>query len=412
MNILKKSITISLIISLYVACQVDYESLSDKETKIQVFENEAVRFIPDTTKAGLIPDEKGIIHLTSGRMIIRKVTVPSFNKNTKAEINIILKSAGDRWDKSGSCFIITDTSLIDFMGIANKTEKFPAPPEKLEKFHGIVSGINYQPVIELMRFMTPFGVGYYGDSIELRKPVYIPYWEKEVNWTDDITDLLSELENEIWVGVWIDTWTKEGYEISATLNFTESNLPQNPKKQTAVLPLLNTVYYISPQEYPDLFSRQNIDINVNIPIDAKNVRLKYIVTGHGGHSEGDEFTKKENVISVNGKEIKRFIPWRDDCANYRRYNPHSGVWFDTVKVEYIDWKEHKYKRKTIEERIASSDYSRSNWCPGSYVPPVEIPLNIKPDKHKITFSIPEAQAIDGDKLNHWLVSAYLVWDKK
>ncbi len=412
MNITKKSIIISLIISLYLACQVDYERLSDKEVNIRVFENEAVRFIPDTTNTGLIPDKKNIIHLSSGRIILKKVKLPEFEKSTKAEINIILKSSGDRWDKSGSCFIISDTSTIDFLGIAQKTELFPAPPTELKKFPGIVSGKNYVPVIELMRFMTPFGVGYYSDSMELRKPVYIPYWEKEVNWTDDITDLLSKLENEIWVGVWIDTWTKEGYKISATLSFTESHLPKNPKKQTSVLPLLNTVYYISPQEYPDLFSRQNIDIEINIPEDAKNIRLKYIVTGHGGHSEGDEFTKKENVIAIDGKEIKRFIPWRDDCANFRRYNPHSGVWFDTVKVEYIDWKERKYKRKTIEERIASSDYSRSNWCPGSNIPPIEIPLNIKPGKHEITFSIPEAQTIDGDKLNHWLVSAYLVWDKK
>ncbi len=412
MKILSIVITLLLIIVVSNNCQPGNKYFSEKEVHIQVFENDSIHFIPDTTKNGLNPDEGGIIHLTNGRMIIKKLTIPTFEKSTKVEINIVLKSAGDRWDKSGSCFIITVTSQIDFIDIASEAEKFPTPPKQIEKFHGIVAGKNYQPVIELMRFMTPFGVGYYSDSMELRKPVYIPYWEKEVNWTDDITNLLSELENEVWVGVWIDTWTKEGYEISVELNFYESNLPQNPKKLTAVLPLLNTIYYISPQEYPDLFSRQNIDIETDIPKEAKNIRLKYIVTGHGGHSEGDEFTKKENVISVDGKELLRFTPWRDDCANFRRYNPHSGVWFDTVAVEYIDWKERKYKRKTIEERIASSDYSRSNWCPGSNVPPVEIPLNINTGKHKFTFSIPDAQAIDGDKLNHWLVSAYLVWDKK
>jgi len=26
-------------------------------------------------------------------------------------------------------------------------------------------------------------------------------------------------------------------------------------------------------------------------------------------------------------------------------------------------------------------------------------------------SIPEAAEVDGNKLNHWLVSAYLVWDE-
>ena len=68
--------------------------------------------------------------------------------------------------------------------------------------------------------------------------------------------------------------------------------------------------------------------------------------------------------------------------------------------------------KEIEEPLASSDLSRSNWCPGSDVPPVEIPLtDISSGNHTLTISIPDSKEIDGDKLNHWLVSAYLVWDE-
>ena len=32
-------------------------------------------------------------------------------------------------------------------------------------------------------------------------------------------------------------------------------------------------------------------------------------------------------------------------------------------------------------------------------------------KHSFKVSIPEAQQVDGNKLNHWLVSAYLVWEE-
>lgn len=43
---------------------------------------------------------------------------------------------------------------------------------------GIVPGQDYVPTLELMRFMTPFGVGYYSsdnDSLSSkRRPVYIP----------------------------------------------------------------------------------------------------------------------------------------------------------------------------------------------------------------------------------------------
>ena len=34
---------------------------------------------------------------------------------------------------------------------------------------------------------------------------------------------------------------------------------------------------------------------------------KYIVTGHGGHSGGDEFVEKRNIVSVDGKEVLNFI---------------------------------------------------------------------------------------------------------
>lgn len=47
---------------------------------------------------------------------------------------------------------------------------------------GIVPGKDYVPTLELMRFMTPFGVGYYSsdnDSLSSkRRPVYIPKWER------------------------------------------------------------------------------------------------------------------------------------------------------------------------------------------------------------------------------------------
>ena len=50
--------------------------------------------------------------------------------------------------------------------------------------------------------------------------------------------------------------------------------------------------------------------------------------------------------------------------------------------------------------------------PGSDVPPEEINLQgIAPGSHTLTISIPESTPIDENKLNHWLVSAYLVWEE-
>ncbi|PID89286.1 MAG: hypothetical protein CSB01_02805 [Bacteroidia bacterium] len=216
----------------------------------------------------------------------------------------------------------------------------------------------------------------------------------------------------MWIGVWIDTWTAEGYKVWATLKFDETEAVDFPKKKTRVLPLVNTVAYGFGQELPDFFAHKDLKIDFELPKGAKNVKLNYITTGHGGHSGGDEFTKQKNILKIDGKEVFSFVPWRDDCASFRRFNPSSGVWLLKDTASYLNFEKGKYMEKVIEERIASSDYSRSNWCPGSDVPPMVVDLgNIDTGKHEFTISIPNAQPANEKELNHWLVSAYLTWEE-
>jgi hypothetical protein len=70
---------------------------------------------------------------------------------------------------------------------------------------------------------------------------------------------------------------------------------------------VNTVYYVG-QEYPDIFARKDLTVDFELPAFASRASLRYIVTGHGGHSEGDEFTKQRNLVSVDGTPVLDFIP--------------------------------------------------------------------------------------------------------
>ena len=305
-------------------------------------------------------------------------------------------------------------SAINLLSIAKGERKFPAvDAKKYEKFVGIVGDRDYVPTLELMRFMTPFGVGHFSSPDDTltrhRRPVYIPKWADCVEWEQDITDLYSQLEGEAYVGVFIDTWTEPGYVVSVRLDFEESRISCDKLTRQKVLPVVNTVYYIG-QEYPDLFARQPLEADFELPKGAKNVRLKYIVTGHGGHSGGDEFTPNVNILRVDGKEVLSYTPWRDDCAAFRRFNPGTGVWLIKRTSSYIG--EDGYTEKEIEEPLGSSDLSRSNWCPGTDVAPKVISLDgISAGKHTLSIDIPNAQPSVGEKMNHWLVSAYLVWEE-
>lgn len=411
------SVLISLMVSLSVmaAPKSNHKEFAAKgNTTIKVFDKTNVHYDPAKLGGFNAADADGIIRLVNGRIILKKIQVPHYERNVKVYIKTTIASNGDRWDKTGSCFVLPRKSAINLMTIAEGKNKFPAVDSlKLEKLVGVVAGKDYLPTVELMRFMTPFGVGFYSSNNDTlsskRRPVYIPKWEKCVQWQQDITDLYPLLEDEAYVGVFIDTWTEQGYLASMELQFKESTISCDRMQRRQVMPLLNTVYYIG-QEYPDIFARKPITTDFVLPKGARNVRLKYIVTGHGGHDGGDEFVQKENILSVDGKEVKRFIPWRDDCASFRRFNPATGVWLEKRVASYIG--ENGYTEKEVEEPVASSDFSRSNWCPGTDVVPEEVELgDLKAGRHTFTVDIPKAQPINGNEMNHWLVSAYLVWDE-
>ena len=375
-----------------------YSIIAQENIKYTVFKSEPINF------NGTPGNDTEVKRYQSGRIIYKKVTVPNFQKGTDVNIKLTLRSNGDRWDKSGSCFVVSDLSQISIIDVSKGEKEFPIASAIQEKFKGVKTTENYKPVIELLRFMTPFGVGFYSnDKGKHRKPVYIPSWEKQVVWEQDISHLKNVVTNTFYVGVWVDTWTAEGYEIDLELMYSN-----RPRKTLKVQTLVNTIAYVNGQSLPDFFANSALEQAFEIP---KNVKLYYTTTGHGGHSGGDEFIKIKNNIFIDNALVLDTIPWRDDCASFRRFNPTSGVWLKKDSASYIDFEVKAYKVKEIEERIASSDLSRSNWCPGSFVKPFIVDLGIlKAGKHTMKISIP-ATAADEDKLNHWLVSAYITYEE-
>ncbi len=94
--------------------QANTEPLGDRT--IHVFEDTNLYF-DMAFKSGPSPIQDSILRLDAGRVILKKVTVPSYVLHTKATVNVSLTSHGDPWDKSGSLFVIptdTDISLLDF----------------------------------------------------------------------------------------------------------------------------------------------------------------------------------------------------------------------------------------------------------------------------------------------------------
>ena len=277
---------------LTTACTKAYRACGD--TSLPVFTEAHVQFLPDSLGSFTEADAEGIIHLANGRIILRKISLPDYRREIDVKLTVRVQSDGDRWDKSGSVFVIPEGDGINLLKVAKGEASWPAVDStRYEKLVGTVPGENFLPTVELMRFMTPFGVGYYSErdtaAVSTRRPVYIDGWAPETCWETDITDLYPLLKGEAYVGVFIDTWTAEGYQASVDLDITESKNPHAPLPRRHVQPLVNTVYYFG-QEYPDIFARKDLTVDFDLPRLASDATLKYIVTGHGGHDGGDEFT--------------------------------------------------------------------------------------------------------------------------
>ncbi|WP_136668796.1 PNGase F N-terminal domain-containing protein [Flavobacterium sp. H122] len=352
---------------------------------IPVFENETISF-SDTNKSN-----DSILKFANGTVILKKVTLPAIKSSSKVFINLQEQSNGDAYDRTGTVFMIpTENEENTFIkGFKNGVKTLASYDNGNGKiYHGAVSKDNFRTPVELMRFFTPFGIKQY-NHIELKDKT----WHDKVNYRQDISDFNSILSNhEVWIGVFIGNYDKGGHKIS--LNMTVHDEEDTDKSNlNFVSPLFYTtnILEMAGQEYSSMFDNEKgLIIEFDITKEVKNAKLKYISTGHGGWENGDEFVPKLNSIFLDGKNIFSFTPWREDCGSYRLYNPASG---------------------NFNNGLSSSDYSRSNWCPGTITNPMTIDLgNLTIGKHILQIKIPQGKP-EGSSFSYWNLSGVLLGEQ-
>ena len=350
-------------------------------TTISIFKEEIINF-SDASKSN-----DSIMRFANGTVILRKVSIPKIVKGSQVFMEVTEQSNGDAYDRTGSVFLIPMQKKNSFLeGLQNGVKALPVYDNGNGKYYqGIAATENYSPLLELVRFFTPFGIKQY-NTITLKDKI----WEERVNYRQDISELTAAMTGqEVYIGTFIGNYDKGGHKVNV-------NLTIHPEeevvvaKPTEVIPLFNTtnVMEMAGQEYGTLFnSDKGLVVTFTLNKDMKNARLRYITTGHGGWENGDEFVPKRNSIYLDEKEVFHFTPWREDCGSYRLYNPASG---------------------NFPNGLSSSDYSRSNWCPGTSTNPIYIELgDIKAGTHSIQVKIPQG-ANEGTSFSAWNVSGVLL----
>ena len=349
-------------------------------TNIAVFDKEIINF-SNTSQSN-----DSILRFANGTIILKKVKIPEIKKGNRIFVDVTEQSNGDAYDRTGSVFLIPTDKNISFLdGLKNGAKELPIYENgNGEKYQGVIRTENYAPLVELMRFFTPFGVKQF-NTLQLKNKV----WQDSVYYRQDISEMLPALSNkEVWIGMNIGNYDKGGHK--ASLNISIHPEEENKPKNTWLLPLFNTnnVMEMAGQQYATMFNTdKGLEVTFDVPEGFKNFKLRYITTGHGGWENGDEFVPKKNTILVDEKEVFAFTPWRTDCGSYRLSNPASG---------------------NFSDGLSSSDLSRSNWCPGTVTNPIYIDLgNLSPGKHTIQIKIPQGKP-EGSSFSSWNVSGCLI----
>ena len=365
------------------------KEIDNRFTAIPVFRQQQINF----TDSIINPAdnlENVTYRYAGGTLVLKKITLPQ-TENYSVFASLTQFSNGDAYDRTGSVFVIPTDREISFLnGLRNGKNELPVYKDKQGKeYQGVVETAKYLPVMELMRFFTPFGVRAFNE----RSKIEGYNWADSVDYKQEITDLLPRLTGEVWIGVFIGNYDKGGHTVNLTLDYYPKQQQRVSKKTNWVEPIFNTlnIMEMAGQEYPTMFDNDSLTVTVDVPEGLDKLTLRYITTGHGGWGNGDEFNQKLNEIFMDGQKIFSFIPWRTDCGTYRMSNPSSG---------------------NFGNGLSSSDLSRSNWCPGTTTNPVYIPINnLTPGKHTFKIAIPLGKR-EGNSFSAWNISGCLIGEFK
>ncbi len=357
--------------------------------RIPVFNDEQIHFADYEPLEGEIPFDT-TLHFSHGTLILKRMNLPELPEHYQIFAEIHQRSNGDAYDRSASVFVIPTEKAKSFKDGLQHLEALPIfVGNDGQEYQGIKAEKDYLPPVELVRFFTSFGAGHFNDRVQIDGLE----WAEENHYKQEISELRDRLRGDVLIGAFIGNYDRGGHKLSLDLLAYpgDNKWKDKPLKQHSI-PLFNTcnVLEMIGQNYGRLFATDTLEVEFEIPEGAKNVRLRYISTGHGGWDGGDEFNPKENAIFIDGEKQFSHTPWRCDCATFREQNPVSGNFWNG---------------------LSSSDYSRSGWCPGTATNPVWFDLkHLKPGKHTLSVAIPQGED-EGTSFSHWMVSGVILYDQ-
>lgn len=248
-------------------------------------------------------------------------------------------------------------------------EKLPRPGDPWTRVGSVgvvlpMGGGRTPMQVELMRFVTGFGAAGRFEA--------------------DLTPLLPVLWGERTFRLHLGTWKNPGWRVTFELRYQPG--AAGIRRPSMVVPLVDEPMVTR--------STGRMSASFTLLPGLDRPRLRVISTGHGSEL-GDEFRPRTHVIRVDGVEVARWRPWREDGAKARSSSP---------------WAE----RRVVDGReIWASDADRSGWVPGEVVEPFILPLDeLAPGRHRVEIEVLDIRETPKDQPpDHWRLSMCVVADQ-
>lgn len=118
-------------------------------------------------------------------------------------------------------------------------------------------------------------------------------------------------------------------------------------------------------------------VEFEVPEDQADARLVLITSNHGANAGGEEYSRREHFVYVDGDLALQYRPGRETCEPFREYNTQgNGIYGPTPRTDE-EWQ------------------SFSNWCPGDVIDTRIIEWGpVSAGMHEFMIDVPDAEFAD------------------
>lgn len=125
-----------------------------------------------------------------------------------------------------------------------------------------------------------------------------------------------------------------------------------------------------------------------LPEDVDAARLVLIVSNHGAGAGGEEYSRRQHLVELDGEQVLRFRPGRETCEPFRAVNTQANGIYGSEPQTDEQWQ------------------SFSNWCPGDVIDTRIQGLGaLTAGAHELVVDVPQARFVGDD--GNFPLSAYL-----